>query len=324
MRRILITGGCGFIGTNLSEYLLRSGDYQLTLFDNFSNAVYDAELSRRNGSSIRVIRGDIRDERACFDAVARQDAVVHLAAFTRVPDSLDNPVECYRANIQGIIHLLEACKKQDISRFVFASSNAAVGSCMSAVNEQMAATPKSPYGASKMAGEALCSAYWHSFGIPTVALRFSNVYGPHCQRKPSVVAKFLRTMLEGDSLTIFGDGSQTRDFVHVKDVCQAIELCLSPASRTRVEGEVFQVGTGVETSILELANILASVTNLQPNIRFEPPRAGDIPRNRSDITKIKHILGYTPRFDLEDGVRNLYKWHCDKTSGAATNALTCN
>lgn len=324
MQRVLITGGCGFIGTNLAEYLLRVGDYQLTLFDNFSNAVYDTELSRRNGSSIRVIRGDIRDERACFDAVARHDAVVHLAAFTRVPDSLDNPVECYRANIQGIIHLLEGCRKQDISRFVLASSNAAIGSQMSAVNEQMAATPKSPYGASKMAGEALCSAYWHSFGIPAVALRFSNAYGPHCQRKPSVIAKFMRTMLEGYPLTIFGDGSQTRDFVHVEDVCQAIELCLSPASGTRVEGEVFQVGTGVETSILELANILASVTSIQPSIRFESLRAGDIPRNRSDITKIKHVLGYAPRVDLEDGVRDLYKWHCEKTSGVATKALACN
>ena len=301
MHRVLITGGCGFVGTNLAKCLSAAGGYELTLLDNFSNAVLE------NGHACRVIRGDIRDGEICAKSAKGQDAVVHLAAYTQVVESLGNPAQCYAVNIQGTINLLEACRKHGVSRFAFASSNAAVGGQASAVSERTVATPMSPYGAAKLAGEALCSAYRHSYGICPVALRFSNAYGPYCQKKSSVVAKFMRALIDGKPLTIFGDGSQSRDFIHVADLCQAIELCLSSPTSS-VAGEIFQVATGIEISVRGLIEVLARVTGRQPQLRFEPARTGEITKNSSDISKIRARLGFTPMIGLEEGIRSLCQW----------------
>jgi UDP-glucose 4-epimerase len=305
MHKILITGGCGFIGTNLAEYLLANGGYRLTLLDNFSNAVYGA-VRYADDSSVRMIEGDIRDRQACLQATEGQDALVHLAADTQVIESLRNPDHCYDVNLQGTINLLEACRLNHVPEFVLASSNAAVGGSASPVNEEAVPRPMSPYGAAKLAGEALCSAYAYSYGISTVALRFSNVYGPHCQRKSSVIAKFMRQLIEAAPLTIFGDGSQSRDFIHVGDLCNAIHLCLS----RKEEGgaQIFQVASGKETSVLELIELLAQVIHTRPALRFEPVRQGEIFKNVSNISMIREHLGFTPKIALAEGIESLYQW----------------
>ena len=305
MRRVLITGGCGFVGTNLAEYLLANGGYKLTLLDNFSNAVFGA-ASCEGASMVRIIGGDIRDRHTCLAATEGQDAVVHLAADTQVIESLRNPDHCCEVNIQGTINLLEACRLNHVQQFAFASSNAAIGGTASPVNEDAVPRPVSPYGAAKLAGEALCSAYAHSYGVCAVALRFSNVYGPHCQRKTSVVARFMCQLMEGQPLTIFGNGSQSRDFIHTADLCHAIHLCLSAEKQNA--GGIFQVASGIETSVLKLVEVVAEVMHVKPALRFEPARTGEIVTNVSDTSRIRQHLGFTPKVALIAGIDSLYQW----------------
>jgi UDP-glucose 4-epimerase len=304
MKRILITGGCGFIGTNLTNHLLSCGEYEITLLDNLSNAVCDR--SSDTSGRVRIIPSDIRDLMEC-ETVSGQDVLVHLAAYTQVAESLKNPAQCFEVNLQGTINLLEACREHRVPRFIFASSNAAAGSCQSSISEATVPRPLSPYGATKSAGEALCSAYAHSYGISTVALRFSNVYGPYCQRKSSVIAKFMRSMLEGSPVTIYGDGSQSRDFVHVADLCQAIALCIDESSGS-MPYEVFQVASGIETRVLELVRIMERVIGRKAELQFEAARAGEILKNSSNISRISERLGFTPAVTLEEGIGALYDW----------------
>jgi UDP-glucose 4-epimerase len=325
--RILITGGCGFVGINLCERLLAEGYSDISLLDNGSNSVaenLDIVWGKQANPQARkptIIDADVRDgERVCA-AVRGMDAVVHLAAFTRVVESLQDPAECYAINVQGTINVLEACRKAGVTRFVFASSNAAVGDANTAVHEEIPPHPLSPYGATKLIGEALCSAYAHSYGMQTAALRFANAYGPYCQKKGSVVALFLRTMLAGQPLTIYGDGRQTRDFIHVADICGAIARCLQAmenSSTPQFKGEIFQVATGIETSVLELVSVLTAATGLTPELVYRPPRAGEIIRNCSDITKLRERLGYRPEINLSDGIGGLYRWMKEhQSSGTA-------
>ena len=304
MQKILITGGCGFIGTNLVEHLLSTEAYELTLLDNLSNAVF--ESSSNDFNRVRVIPGDIRDRMTC-ELVAGHDAVVHLAGYTQVVESLKNPARCYAVNLQGTINLLDACRRHQVPRFIFASSNAAVGPCANLISEASLPKPISPYGATKLAGEALCSAYASSYGLNAVALRFSNVYGPHCQRKSSVIAKFMRSMLEGNPVTVYGDGSQTRDFVHVTDLCKAIALCIRPTVDLP-RYELFQVASGIETRVLDLIGILERVVGVKTKLQWEPARTGEITKNCCDISKIHDRLGFHPTITLGSGIRSLYEW----------------
>jgi UDP-glucose 4-epimerase len=315
--RVLITGGCGFVGINLCERLLSEGYCDITLLDNGSNSVPEnLDVLARNQANPqavkpKIVHADVRDGEGVYQAVQGRDAVVHLAAFTRVVESLQDPAECYAINVQGTINLLEACRKAGVPHFVFASSNAAVGDANTAVHEDIPPHPLSPYGATKLVGEALCSAYAHSYGMQTVALRFANAYGPYCQKKGSVVALFLRTMLAGSPLTVYGDGRQTRDFIHVADICGVIARCLQcmkNSSAPQFKGEIFQVATGIETSVLELVSVLTSATGLNPELVFRPPRVGEIIRNCSDITKLCRRLGYRPEINLRDGIFSLYPW----------------
>jgi UDP-glucose 4-epimerase len=327
---ILVTGGCGFIGTNLVKYLSNKG-YRVRILDNLStpsrkflnqespvtsplpSQAVDSELS-----STDLVVGDIRDYQAVKKVTEGVGAVVHLAAHTSVVESVEKPREAWDINVNGTLNLLEACRCNGVDRLIFASSNAVVGEQDPPIDETKIPRPLSPYGASKLAGEALCSVYYHSFGLKTICLRFANCYGPYAEHKPSVIAKFIDWTMKGEPLVIYGDGNQTRDFVHVDDICQAIHLALIIAQppelsqqtqRTPLWGEVFQIASGVETSINQLAELIKAMTDFQLSIIHKPKRKGEIERNYSDITKARRLLGFEPRIKLREGLRELWQVH---------------
>ncbi len=298
MDKILITGGAGFIGTNLVNHLL--GKYEIRVLDLFPEN--NEEYFRKLG--VEILKGDIRDEKTAREAVKGCKYVVHLAAQTDVIKSVEDPKFDFENNAWGTLNMLNASKENSIEKFVFASSSAALGEKEPPIREDMVPKPISPYGASKLAGEGYCSTFYGSYGLKTVVLRFANVYGIHSTHKTSVIAKFIRRILEGKELVVYGDGTQTRDYINVKDICSAIELSLEK----NVGGETFQIGTGKETSILQLIDILKSVSGKELNIRYEPPRKGEILRNYVDNSKAKRALGFNPNINLEQGVMKTFEW----------------
>ncbi len=312
METVLITGGCGFIGTNLLNYLLEKG-YKCKVLDNLSSnaALWNSNNTLESSyddcipgfSHDDLFIGDMRNNDEVEKAIQGVNYVVHLAAQTNVITSIENPKEDWDINVAGTLNLLEACRRNKVANFIFASSNAVIGEQTPPVDELKVPQPLSPYGASKLAGEALCSAYYHSYSINTICLRFANCYGPFSEHKTSVISKFIKQITSGDSLTIYGDGNQTRDFVHVDDVCQAIHLCLKKSRE--VGGEVFQVASGIETSINDLVNIICETIGKKTDIINEPARKGEIQRNFSDINKAKELLGFNPKTVLNDGLKKL-------------------
>ena len=309
---VLITGGCGFIGTNLVKYLAGKSD-RIKIFDNLSVGKED-NLRRLQSQDSRLLTtdlvvGDIRNRSDVDKAVRGVDAVVHLAAHTSVVDSLEKPEEDWEINVSGTFNVLEACRRNGVGRFILASSNAVIGEQTPPIDESKLPRPLSPYGAAKLTGEAFCSCYYHSFGLKTVSLRFANCYGPHSDHKTSVITKFFKLVKDRKTLTIYGDGNQTRDFVHASDIAQALYLALT--ADLAAYGEVFQIATGVETRLNELVSIIKEVAgNLQVN--YEAERKGEIKRNYSDISKARKVLGFEPTVNLRDGLRELWELYTGK------------
>ncbi|MGD8998403.1 MAG: NAD-dependent epimerase/dehydratase family protein [Anaerolineae bacterium] len=238
---------------------------------------------------------------------------------------MENPHDDCQTNVIGTLNLLEACRRTDDgqsgrageavntpphpilpspSRFVFASSNAPLGRQPPPATEDKAPLPISPYGASKLAGEGYCLAYHGSWGLGTVVLRFANVYGPYSLHKSSVVAQFFKDILSERQITIDGDGRQTRDFIYVEDLCRAILLALE----ANVSGEVLQIATGEETSILQLAETVQQVTGHSLEAHYGPARRGDIRKNYSTVTKASGALGWKPETGLHDGLHITWQW----------------
>ncbi len=303
LKTILITGGCGFIGTNLAEYLSGKG-YRVRILDNLSSSSQVWTVNPPpTQQTAELIIGDIRDKDMVNQALKGVDAVVHLAAHTSVVGSLENPEENWDININGTLNLLEACRQNRVDKFIFASSNAAVGEQTPPIDERTIPRPLSPYGASKLAGEALCSAYYHSFGLKTISLRFANCYGPYSDHKSSVIARFMGWAKEGKPLIIYGDGNQTRDFIHVEDVCQAIYLSLMTLD---FYSEVFQIASGVETTINELAEMIEEVTGNKLQIIHQMERKAEIRRNYADVSKARAFLGFQPKVELREGLKRLW------------------
>ncbi|MFQ5356746.1 MAG: NAD-dependent epimerase/dehydratase family protein, partial [Mariprofundaceae bacterium] len=293
--RWLITGGCGFIGTSLIRALIAEGGHSIRVIDNLSVGTRedlasvcdfkeiapssliahhsllspDSSITHRSPPSLgsdpssslstqscELIVGDILDEQLALAVSADIDVIVHLAANTGVGPSVEDPRKDCVTNVIGILNYLDAARHNKVKRFVFASSGAPVGECQPPIHEELPAHPVSPYGASKLAGEGYCSAYYRSFGVETVALRFGNVYGPGSGHKASVVAKFIKQAMNGETLEIYGDGKQTRDFIYIEDLTRAIQLA---ATKENVGGEVFQIATNKETTVSEMLGELAKV-----------------------------------------------------------------
>lgn len=297
--KVLVTGGAGFVGANLVRHLLATGR-EVTVLDNLSagNRAYLA------GLPIPFRQGDILDPDLVENAVRGQDEVVHLAAQTGVPGSIADPHLDCRINVLGTLNLLEAARHAGVKRFIFASSNAPLGKQPPPATEDKAPLPISPYGASKLAGEGYCLAYHGSWGLGTVALRFANLYGPYSRHKTSVVAKFFLDIEAGRDIIVDGDGQQTRDFIHVDDLCRAVLAALD----SDTGGEVFQIATGTETNILELAGRIKEITGRSFQIGRAPARRGDIRHSYSGVRKAREQLGWTPQVQLEEGLAQTWAW----------------
>ena len=326
--RWLITGGCGFIGTNLIRYLKRKfPDTHIRVMDNLSVGTREdlsnaCEYEEVDGSCadyllgadrwpnrVQLVVGDVKDADACLVCTHGMDVVVHLAANTGVGPSVENPRCDMETNVIGTFNMLEASRQNHVGRFVFASSGAPIGEVDPPIHEELAPHPVSPYGASKLACEGYCSAYYRSFGLQTVALRFGNVYGPGSRHKSSVIAKFIRQALRNEILQIFGDGQQTRDFIFVDDLVRAVLLA---TTRKGVAGEAFQIATNSETTVAEVVELLKVIFSEKgldfPEVTNSAPRAGDVKRNFFNTHKAKNSLGWLPSVVLREGMEETVEW----------------
>jgi UDP-glucose 4-epimerase len=303
----LVTGGAGFIGANLIRRLT-APDVRIRVLDNLS-AGHRSDLA---GLPVEFIQGDIRDADIVNRAVDGIQTVIHLAAHTNVVESIKNPELNFDNNVQGTFNLLKASVLHGVGRFIFASTGGAiVGEVIPPVHEDMPPHPLSPYGAGKLAGEGYCSAFYGTYGLKTISLRFSNVYGPFSYYKSSVIAKFFRQVQVGEPIVVFGDGEQTRDFIYVGDLCQGIITALETPLPF---GQAIQLGSGRETSINEMLKLLRQVVGNDgfPPTRYDPPRQGEIQHNYLSIARAEKYLNFSPVTDLQTGLYQTWAWFQEK------------
>lgn len=357
-KSVLVTGGAGFIGGHLCDALLSLGA-TITVLDDLSNSVLDhlSGLIELEPERVRFVHGSILDDEAVHDAFGGMvgdgagvalpggsaivhshasrfespSVVFHLAAVGSVQRSIENPQRTFAVNATGTLRVLEAARKHGTARVVFAASSSAYGDPpgpTTSKTESMPPSPRSPYAASKLAGESLLAAYAASYAMSTVSLRFFNVFGP---RQPAdsdyaaVIPAFARRLLIGEAPRIFGDGTQSRDFTHVANA--GLGMLLAGAARNFLRGEVINIGAGRRTTIAELASMMADiiakdsstpgtggVLPVQPI--FDAPRSGDVKHSLADLTRARELIGYVPTTALEEGLAETIEWHRRSMAGA--------
>lgn len=301
METVLITGGCGFVGTNLVARLLQSGA---------TVRILDSQLRVRpevpGFNTIEIVEGDVRDPEVAARAVKDAATVIHLAAAGSVIESIADPIRNFEINAGGTLNMLNASVRAGVKQFIFSSTGGAlIGNATPPVNEQSLPQPISPYGASKLCGEAYCHAFAGSYDIRTIALRFANVYGPYSDQKKGAVTKFITSALEEEPMTIFGDGTASRDFLYVDDLCDGI-LSAIGASLT---DDVIHLASGVETPVGELARLVLELTRKSDlPIRYEPGRQGEVYRNFADGAYADEVLDFRPKTSLRVGLKQTIDW----------------
>jgi UDP-glucose 4-epimerase len=310
--KVLVTGGCGFIGSNLVPHLEAAGHMVRVLDSEVMGKRH--HLGEFKGE---FLHGDIRNAQDLDAALIGVDAVIHLAADTRVIESIADPALNFDVNVVGSFALMEAMRARSIMRLVNASTGGAIiGDAEPPVHEEMVPRPIAPYGATKLAVEGLCSAYSASYGFTAVSLRFANVYGPRSFHKGSVVAAFFKHILAGESLTVYGDGEQTRDFVFVDDLCAGIMSGL-----TSEKSGVFQLGSGIPVSVNTLIRAISSVVAPRAiSVDYRPARGGEIVKTWCDISRARANLGFEPATPLEDGLARAWQWFLNDHAPTADSA----
>lgn len=313
MRRVLITGGAGFIGSQLAEKLLAEGAFEVTALDSFDD-FYNPARKRRNVAACLgrpgylLVEGDIRDE-ALVDALLaerRPDQVVHIAARAGVRPSIERPLLYEDVNVRGTLVILEAMRRRGVKEMVFASSSSVYGESKEAPfrETQPIDRPISPYAATKRACELYLATYERLHGIACAALRFFTVYGPR-QRPDLAIAKFTDLIERGEPIPVYGDGSARRDFTYIDDILQGVR-----AAMDRCAGfEIYNLGESATTSVSELIALLEDALGKKAAIDRRPPQPGDVPLTYADITKARERLGYRPTTPIAEGVRRYVEWY---------------
>ncbi len=312
MTRVLVTGGAGFVGSHLVARLVEQG-HQVRVLDDLSTGSLEnlAEVH----SQIEFLQGDVADPQAAQAATEGVEWVFHHAALASVPLSLERPEDTHRACATGTLVLLDAARRAGVKRFIYAGSSSAYGDQPTAAKrESDPVEPVSPYGAAKLAGEFYCRSFYHSFGLETVVLRYFNIYGPRQDPNgpyAAVIPRFVHAIVTGGQPVVFGDGTQSRDFVHVSDVVQANLLA---AQCPEAPGRTFNVGSGRSTTLLELLETLGEIFQRPIRPRFDPPRPGDIHQSLADITLARQVLGYRPQVSLREGLESTARYFADRAT----------
>lgn len=306
MTTTLVTGGAGFIGSHLVRALLARGE-RVRVLDDFSTG--RRENLPRADSRLEILAGDLRDAALLAQAVRGVEVVFHLAAFISVPASLRDPQTCFEVNAAGTASLLETARQAGVRKVVLSSSSAIYGDNETLpLAESEVPRPLSPYALSKLVGEQYARFYTRIFGLPVTALRYFNVYGPRQAPDSPYAAAipiFVNRLLGGTPVEIFGDGGQTRDFIFVEDVVRANLLA---ADCPAADGEALNICTGQKTRLLDLLETLSAVSGRRPEVRFGPPRPGDIYHSVGDPRKAADLLGFRAETSLADGLRQTLEW----------------
>ena len=309
--KALITGGAGFIGSHLAQALCRQGATVCVLDDLSSGSLENLDW-KGSADALELIQGDTRDEKLLAKIVPGCDWVFHESAVASVPQSVSQPLETNQHNLDATLKLLIAARDARVKRFLFASSSAIYGESPEvAKQEGLPPQPLTPYGLQKYASERYCQIFHQLYGLPTVALRYFNVFGPRqsfTSHYSGVIAKFCTAMLRGERPKIFGDGSQSRDFVFIDNIVQA-NLLAAAAPEQQAAGRVFNGGTGASTSLLQLVADINQLTGQDLQPQFEPARAGDILHSQADITAIRGALDYTPKVTWLDGLAQTLEFY---------------
>lgn len=303
--RVLVTGGAGFIGSHVVERLVEEG-FKVTVLDDLSTG--SLENLEQVSDEVEFVRGDVRDPEAVARALRGVELVVHEAAIVSVEESIRDPLRVNSVNVDGTLNLLEACHRAGVKRLVYASSASVYGDDPTLPKrEDMEPRPKSPYAASKHAGELLCLAYTELGRLEAVVLRYFNVYGPRQRGGPygGAMSSFISRALRGEPPVIYGDGGQTRDFVYVGDVAEATVRALLSE---RAVGQVVNVATGRPVSLNELARMVVEAVGVDLEPIHAEPRPGDVRHSYADISRARSLLGWEPRVSLEEGVRETVEW----------------
>lgn len=306
MANYLVTGGAGFIGSNIVEELVRRGE-SVRVLDNFMTG--KRENLTPFLSKIELIEGDIRDRSSCERGVKGVDFVLHQAALRSVPKSVDDPFTTNDINVAGTLNLLMAAKSAGVKRVVYASSSSAYGDAkIFPQKESHLPAPISPYGVAKLAAEHYCVTFAKTFGLETVSLRYFNVFGPRQNpesKYSAVIPAFIFSMMKNESPVVDWDGKQSRDFTYVANV---VEANLKACTAKGVSGEVFNVACGTTNSVIDIVNTLNSIMKTKIRARYAPKRSGDVRSTYADISKMKRLLGIKKMVGFEEGLRLTVKW----------------
>jgi UDP-glucose 4-epimerase len=314
--RILVTGGAGFIGSHIVDKLL-SKDFEVTVFDDLSNGRLE-NIPHLDNELFHFIKGDILDLDTVKQIVKNHDVIFHEAAITDISFSVNNPIITNEINVKGTLCLLKACLDSDVKRFIFASSASVYGKPnILPMREDMSLNPESPYAVSKLAAENYIKFFHDIYGLETIILRYMNVYGPRAMENQGVISIFINRLLKNKSPVIYGDGEETRDFINVQEVADANILAVSSK---KAVGEIINIGSGIPTSIHQIANFVQEATNKKHiKLIYSDPRLGDMRHAYADIKKARELLDFNPKIPLKEGITQLVKWFEDKPRRARKN-----
>jgi nucleoside-diphosphate-sugar epimerase len=305
--RYLVTGGAGFIGSNIVDELVRRGQ-PVVVLDDLSSGKEENLTAVRDKITLHI--GSITDLAALQSACAGADYVIHLAARTSVPRSVADPVETNHVNIDGTINVLVAARDAKVRRLVFAASSSAYGETPELPKrESMLSAPISPYGVTKLAGELYAQVFGRAYGLENTSLRYFNVFGPRqdpTSQYSGVLSRFMLAVIRGESPVVYGDGEQSRDFTYIANVVDlTLRACEAPGS----SGMVINGGTGARITLNQVLKLLEKITGKKIKAKHDPPRTGDIKDSQADISRARDLLGYRPLVDFEKGLKLTWDWY---------------